>query len=102
MHFQCNISSLLGRMEDRRGVEFTGGSGPVTTALRHGGEAATAWQKAAARCRAWQGQRLSAAPRRRQAAPLHAWAVEDAAGASRLVLAVAIAPRADTSEWTRG
>jgi hypothetical protein len=34
--------------------------------------------------------------------PLRAWAVEDAAGASRLVLAVAIAPGADRSEWTSG
>jgi hypothetical protein len=65
MCFQCNISLLLGTMEARQCVVFTGGSGPV--ALVGGGSAAVValallcdLERAAVH-RAWQAQQPSAA-----------------------------------------
>ena len=87
MHFQRNISLLLGRTEARRCVVFTGGSGPVAfvgggpTAVvaRCGKEASAAraaerlrprdLERAAAR-RAWQGRQPHAVTRRRPRAVL--------------------------------
>ena len=86
--FECNISLLLGRMEARRCVVFTGGSGLAV--LVGGGPAAVAacrgMEASAARLgegsstprlvgpvaerHAWQGQRPSGAPRRRPRAAL--------------------------------
>jgi hypothetical protein len=60
MHFQHNISVLLGRMEGRWRVEFTWGNGSAAAAPRRG------WEVVATRLEEgnrWQGRQPSAAAR---------------------------------------